>query len=61
MFGKAQGNLVGNAKDNSQYAQARAWSAKNQALRSMVIELKRSERGEFLLNQNRICILDLEN
>src|SRR5258708_1756939 len=48
------GNSVGKSKDNSQYAQARASSAKNQALRSSLIELKRSERHEFLLNQNQI-------
>jgi len=47
-------------KNYSQYAHARASGDDDQVLRSILIELKRSKRREFLLNQNQIRVPHLE-
>jgi hypothetical protein len=55
------GNSDENAKNNSHYAQAAGSSDIDQPLRSRLIELKRNAGRDFLLNQNRISLLILEN
>jgi hypothetical protein len=48
--------LVENAKNNSQYAQARASRDDDQQSRSRLIELKCNEGREFMLNLNQILL-----
>jgi hypothetical protein len=61
MFAGAHGNSGENAKNNSQYARVRGPSDGDQPLRSRLIELKLNEGREFLLDQNWMQGLDLEN
>jgi hypothetical protein len=61
MFAKARGNLVENAKDNSQYAYARASIGKNQAIQIKIDRTKTQWTPRISAQSKQICLPDLEN